>query len=203
MFTGIIQETGTVEKITRGTKSIALTLRAGVSARRLKLGDSVAVNGCCLTVVKISSRGKSKLLQFDVLEESWRLTSLQFARPGSLVNLERPLRADGEFGGHFVTGHVDGVGKIVRWEKSGADRVLEIAAPPDVMRYVIHKGSIAIDGISLTVARAGKKTFRVWIISHTFVVTALRERKVGDAVNLEADMLGKYMEKLLASRGWH
>ena len=200
MFTGIVQETGTVEKIARGAKAIALTVRAGVSVRGLKPGDSVAVNGCCLTVVKISPRGKSKLLQFDVLQESWRLTNLQFARAGSSVNLERPLRADGEFGGHFVTGHVDGVGKIVRWEKSGADHVLEIAAPPAVIRHVVHKGSIAIDGISLTVAGAGKKTFRVWIIPHTFEVTALRERKVGDAVNLEADMLGKYVEKFLRRR---
>ena len=200
MFTGIVQETGTVGKIVRGAKSIALTVRAGVSARGLKLGDSVAVNGCCLTVVKISARGKSKLLQFDVLQESWRLTNLQFARPGALVNLERPLRADGEFGGHFVTGHVDGTGKIMRWEKSGADHVLEIAAPPDVMRYVIHKGSIAIDGISLTVAGVSKKSFRVWIIPHTFAATVLRERKVGDAVNLEADLLGKYVEKFLAAR---
>ncbi|MDD5138719.1 MAG: riboflavin synthase [Verrucomicrobiales bacterium] len=201
MFTGIVQETGTVEKIARGAKSIALTVRAGVSARGVKLGDSVAVNGCCLTVVKISARGKSKLLQFDVLQESWRLTNLQFARAGSLVNLERPLRADGEFGGHFVTGHVDGVGKIVRWEKSGADHVLEISAPAAVMRHVILKGSITIDGISLTVAGVGKKGFRVWIIPHTFEVTALRERKAGDAVNLEADMLGKYVEKFLAARG--
>lgn len=201
MFTGIIQETGTVEKIAAGAKSIALTVRAGVSARGLKPGDSVAVNGCCLTAVKISVRGKSKLLQFDVLQESWRLTNLQFARPGSLVNLERALRADGEFGGHFVTGHVDGTGEIMRWEQSGADHVLEIAAPPEVMRYVIHKGSIAIDGISLTVAGVAKKSFRVWIIPHTFEVTALRTRKAGDAVNLEADLLGKYVEKLLAARG--
>ena len=200
MFTGIVQETGTVGRIARGAKSIALTVRAGVSARGLKLGDSVAVNGCCLTVVKISTRGKSRLLQFDVLQESWRLTNLQFARPGSLVNLERPLRADGEFGGHFVTGHVDGTGKIVRWEKSGADHVLEIAAPPDVLRHVIHKGSIAIDGISLTVAAVQKKSFRVWIIPHTFEITALRERKAGDAVNLETDMLGTYVEKFLAAR---
>ncbi len=197
MFTGIVQETGTVESITPGKKSIALAVCAGISARGLKLGDSVAVNGCCLTVVKISAHGKSKRLQFDVLQESWRLTNLQFTKPGSLVNLERPLRADGEFGGHFVTGHVDGVGEIVRWEKSGADHVLEITAPPEVMRYVIHKGSIAIDGISLTVAGVGKKSFRVWIIPHTLAVTALRERKVGDAVNLEADLLGKYVKKLL------
>jgi riboflavin synthase len=201
MFTGIVAETGSVEKITRGAKSIALTVRAGVSLRGLKLGDSVAVNGCCLTAVKFSVRGKFKLVQFDLLEETWRLTNLQFTQPGSLVNLERPLRAGDEFGGHFVSGHVDGLGKILRWEKSGADHVLEIAAPPEVMRYVIHKGSIAIDGISLTVAAVKAKSFRVWIIPHTFAVTALRERKVGDAVNLEADLLGKYAEKFLATRG--
>jgi riboflavin synthase len=201
MFTGIVQETGTVEKIAHGRKSIALTVRAGVSARGLKLGGSVAVNGCCLTAVKISARGKFKLVQFDLLKETWRLTNLQFTKPGLLVNLERPLRAGDEFGGHFVTGHVDGVGKILRWEKSGADHVLEIAAPPGVLRYVILKGSVAIDGISLTVAGAGKKSFCVWIIPHTLAVTALRERKVGDAVNLEADLLGKYAEKFLAARG--
>jgi riboflavin synthase len=201
MFTGIVGETGTIERIQRGAKSILLTVRAGVSARGLKLGDSVAVNGCCLTVVKISTRGKSSRLQFDLLRETWRRTCLQFAKPGSLVNLERPLRADGEFGGHFVTGHIDGVGKILCREKSGADHVLEIAAPVDVMRYVIVKGSIAVDGISLTVAVAGKKSFRVWIIPHTLAATALRERKVGDAVNLEADLLGKYVEKFLATRG--
>jgi riboflavin synthase len=201
MFTGIVEEAGAVESVKPTAKSIQLAVRVRGIARGLKLGASVAVNGCCLTVVNISARGKSKLLQFDVLQESWRLTNLQFARPGSLVNLERPLRADGEFGGHFVTGHVDGVGKIIRWEKSGADHVLEIAAPPEVMRYVIHKGSIAIDGISLTVAGVSKKSFKVWIIPHTFEVTVLRERKTGDAVNLEADMLGKYVEKILAARG--
>jgi riboflavin synthase len=201
MFTGIVQETGTVEKITPGAKSIALTVRVKKSARGLKTGDSVAVNGCCLTTVKISARGKFKLVQFDLLQETWRLTNLQFTKPDSLVNLERPLRAGDEFGGHFVTGHVDSVGKILRWEKSGADHVLEITAVPDMLRYVILKGSIAIDGISLTVAGVGKKSFCVWIIPHTLAVTALRERKAGDAVNLEADLLGKYAEKFLAARG--
>src|SRR5271154_2421139 len=201
MFTGIVEETGTVERIQRSTKSILLTVRAGVSARGLKPGGSMAVNGCCLTVVKISARGRSKLVQFDLLRETWRRTNLQFTKPGSLVNLERPLRADGEFGGHFVTGHIDGVGKILRWEKSGSDHVLEIAAPKEILRYVIQKGSIAIDGISLTVAGVGKKSFCVWIIPHTFKVTSLRERKIGDSVNLEADLLGKYAEKFLASRG--
>ncbi len=200
MFTGIVEEAGVVEAIKPTKKSIALIVRARGIARGLKVGASVAVNGCCLTVVKISKRGKAKLLQFDVLQESWKRTNLQFAKAGSLVNLERPLRADGELGGHFVTGHVDGVGKIIRWERSGKDHVLDIAAPADVMRYVVFKGSMAVDGISLTVAAVQKKSFRIWIIPHTFEITALRERKVGDAVNLEADLLGKYAEKFLKTR---
>jgi riboflavin synthase len=200
MFTGIIEEAGIVATIKPTAKSIALTIQAGKIARGLKLGASVAVNGCCLTVVKLTKRGKTTLMQFDMLQESWRRTNLQFARPGAIVNLERPLRADGELGGHFVTGHVDGLGKIVRWEKSGADHVLDIAAPAEVMRYLIFKGSVAVDGISLTVAAVQKKTFRIWIIPHTFAVTTLRERKVGDAVNLEADLLGKYAEKFLSAK---
>ena len=200
MFTGIVEETGTVEKIGRGAAAIALTLRAKDSARGLKTGGSLAVNGCCLTAVKIFSRGKFKLVQFDLLYETWQRTNFRFLKLGSLVNLERPLRANGEFGGHFVTGHIDGVGNIQRWGKSGTDHMLDIAAQPEVMRYVIEKGSIAVDGISLTVAAAQKKNFRVWIIPHTYEVTALRERKVGDAVNLEVDLLGKYAEQFLLRR---
>ena len=199
MFTGIVEEAGVIENITPTKKSIELTVRANVCGRGLKVGASVAVNGCCLTAVKVSARGKFKLIQFDLLQESWRRTNFQFARPGSLVNLERSLRANGELGGHFVTGHVDGLGKIIRWERAGKDHVLDIAAPADVMRYVVFKGSIAVDGISLTVAAVQEKSFRIWIIPHTFEVTALRERKVGDAVNLEADLLGKYVEKFLAA----
>jgi riboflavin synthase len=201
MFTGIVEETGTVEQIRPTAKSIALTVRANVGGRGLKIGASVAVNGCCLTAVKISPRGTAKLMQFDLLQESWHRTNLQFTRPGSLVNLERPLRAGDEFGGHFVTGHVDGLGKIIRWERAGQDHVLDIAAPADVMRYLVPKGSITVDGISLTVAAVQKKSFRIWIIPHTFEITALRERKVGDAVNLEADLLGKYVAKFLSARG--
>ena len=200
MFTGIVEEAGVIEKIKPTAKSIEMTVRANVCGRGVKLGDSVAVNGCCLTAAKITSRGKAKLIQFDLLQESWQRTNFQFAKAGSLVNLERSLRANGELGGHFVTGHVDGPGKIIRWERAGKDHVLDIAAPPEVMRYVVFKGSIAVDGISLTVAGVQQKSFRIWIIPHTFEVTALRERKVGDAVNLEADLLGKYVEKFLAAR---
>jgi riboflavin synthase len=200
MFTGIVEETGTVERIKPTAKSIELTVRASLCGRGLKVGASLAVNGCCLTAVKVTARGKSRLAQFDLLKETWRRTNLQFAQPGSLVNLERPLRTDGNLGGHFVTGHIDGIGKITRWERLGQDHVLDIAAPPEVMRYVVFKGSMAVDGISLTVAGLGKKSFRIWIIPHTYEVTALRERKTGDAVNLEADLIGKYVEKFVAAR---
>lgn len=200
MFTGIVEEAGRVVSIRPTAKAIQLTVRARLTGRGLKPGASVAVNGCCLTATKVAARGGDKLAQFDLLQETWGRTNLQFTQPGSLVNLERPLRADGELGGHFVTGHIDGVGKIMRWERVGRDHVLDIAAPPEVMRYVVFKGSMAVDGISLTVAGVEKKSFRIWIIPHTYEITALRDRKVGDAVNLEADLLGKYVEKFLAGR---
>lgn len=200
MFSGIVEEAGTVARIEPGPRSIRLAVRARRVGRGLKAGASVAVNGCCLTVVKVSGRGRERVLEFDLLQETWRLTNLQFARVGSLVNLERALRVGGELGGHFVTGHIDGLGRITRWEQVGRDRVLDIAAPRDLMRFVIYKGSIAVDGISLTVAEVLRGGFRVWIIPHTWEVTALRERRVGDAVNLEADLLGKYVAKLLGSK---
>ena len=194
MFTGIVEETGTVARITRRTDAIELVVRASVCARGLKVGDSLAVNGCCLTAVKL---GRSRLLHFDLLEETWGRTNLQFARLGARVNLERPMPAGGRFGGHFVTGHIDGTGTIIRLERLGQDYLLDIRTSPKLMRYLIFKGSIAVDGISLTVAEVRKQTFRVWIIPHTWKVTALRERKVGDALNLETDLLGKYVEKFV------
>lgn len=200
MFTGIVEEAGTVLAIQPTPKSIQLTLRARVCGRGIKVGSSLAVNGCCLTVVKVATRGRDKLVRFDLLQETWRRTNLQFAKVGSLVNLERPLRANGELGGHFVTGHIDGVGRITRWERAGQDHVLDIAAPAEVMRYMVFKGSVAVDGISLTVAGVAKKGFRIWIIPHTYEVTNLRDRRVGDAVNLEADLIGKYVEKFFSAR---
>jgi riboflavin synthase len=148
-------------------------------------------------VVQCARRGRQTLARFDLLQETWQRTNLQYVRPGSLVNLERSLRADSRMGGHFVTGHIDGVGRITRWERSGQDWVLDLAAPPEVMRYVVFKGSIALDGISLPVASVQAEGFRIWIIPHTWEVTALRERAVGDAVNLEADLVGKYVEQML------
>jgi riboflavin synthase len=200
MFTGIIEETGTVESIRQSDQAIQLAVRARVCARGAKIGDSLAVNGCCLTITKIRRGGRGAQLHFDLLRETWTRTNLQFTHAGALVNLERPLAANGRLGGHFVTGHIDGMGKITKWEREGSDHVLDVSAPPDVLRYVIFKGSIALDGISLTVARVRRSGFRVWIIPHTFAVTALREREVGDRVNLEADLLGKYAAQFTTGR---
>jgi riboflavin synthase len=187
-----------VEKISPGPKSIELIVRSKICAHGAKVGDSLAVNGCCLTITKIRPARGAKLLHFDLLRETWQRTNLQFTQTGASVNFERALPADGRIGGHFVTGHIDGLGKIIRWERSGADHVLEIAAPPELLRLIVFKGSIAVDGISLTVSAVTKKYFQVWIIPHTYNVTALRERKVGDAVNLETDLLGKYVERLIS-----
>ena len=200
MFTGIVEGTGTIVRVQPGTKSIRLALHAGACGRGLKVGDSLAVNGCCLTVVKYAPRKGGRLVEVDLLQETWRLTNLQFVQPRSVVNLERSLRADSRLGGHFVTGHIDGMGTIKRWERLGQDHVLDISASKEVMRYVVHKGSIALDGISLTVAGVKRGEFRIWIIPHTFEVTALQQRKVGDAVNLECDLLGKYVEQFIGTR---
>ncbi len=197
MFTGIIEEAGVVHAVKPGDKSIRLTIEAGPITRGLKLGDSVAVNGCCLTVVKLAAQGRRKRIQFDLLRETWSVTNLQFVLKGSLVNLERPLRAGGRLDGHFVTGHVDGLGRIRAWEQVGKDWRLDIAAPAAVTKFIVHKGSIAVDGISLTVAAVLRGGFRIWIIPHTYAVTALHERKVGEAVNLEADILGKFVAKFV------
>lgn len=188
-----------MERIEPTARSIELTVRTRTCGHGLKLGASLAINGCCLTVVGLKKQGPYKLARFDLLKETWQRTNLQFAGIGSLVNLEPPLRTDGNLGGHFVTGHIDGVGTITRWERAGQDHVLDISAPAEVMRYIVFKGSVALDGISLTVAGVRKKGFRIWIIPHTYEVTALRERKVGDAVNLEADLIGKYVEKFVTA----
>ena len=200
MFTGIVEEAGTIAKIKPAARSIQMSVRMKQCAKGLKVGDSVAVNGCCLTAVKLTRRGRDTLVQFDLLQESWNRTNFQYATAGSRVNLERSLRANGELGGHFVTGHIDGLGKINRWERAGQDHVLDIRAPRDVARYIVFKGSVAVDGISLTVAAVIRGGFRIWIIPHTFEVTNLCERKVGDYINLEGDIIGKYVEKFTRAR---
>lgn len=196
MFTGIVEETGTVASFAREAAAWRLRVAARVALGGVALGDSIAVNGCCLTVAAFD--GDS--LSFDVLEETRRLTNFSALKPGALVNLERSLRFDGKVGGHFVTGHIDDLGQVTALEQRGADWRLEVLAPPRSGRYLIHKGSIAIDGISLTVAEVAGDALVVWLIPHTRAVTNLREKRVGDAVNLEFDLLGKYVEKLLAGR---
>jgi len=196
MFTGIVEEAGRVEQIRSGKRSTELTVRAPKIGASLRVGNSVAVNGACLTVVG-ARRG---VLRFDVLNETLQRTNLEFVRTGWLVNLERPLRADARLDGHFVLGHVDGRGKVRRWERVGKDYVLEVSAPAAVMRYIVEKGSVAVDGISLTVAAIGRGWFRVWIIPHTREITNLHACQTGDIVNLEADVLGKYVDQLLRGR---
>ena len=196
MFTGIIEETGRVERFERGGDAWKLRVSARETLADAAVGDSIAVNGCCLTVVKFDSTG----LEFDLLEETRRLTSISAIGPGSAVNLERSLRFGGKMGGHFVTGHVDGLGTVEAFEARGADRYLRVKAPAGGGKYLIHKGSIAIDGISLTVAEVEGDSFAVWLIPHTVAATNLREKRVGDPVNLEFDLLGKYVEKLMAAR---
>jgi len=200
MFTGIVEETGRVVAVRPDDAAIELLVLARVCGRGIKAGDSVAVNGCCLTVEQIRPRGKDRLLRFALLRESWRRTNLQFVAAGAVVNLERALRVGDRLGGHFVTGHIDGLGRIRRWEQEGKDYILEIAAPADIMRHVVFKGSIAVDGISLTVAAVRRNSFDIWIIPHTREVTTLKERALGSAVNLETDLLGKFVERFISAR---
>jgi riboflavin synthase len=196
MFTGLIEQTGEVASFARTPAGWRLEVSSpGVGADAVP-GESIAVNGCCLTVLDRGGPG----LRFDVLEETRRLTNLGGLAKGAAVNLERSLRADSRLGGHFVTGHIDGTGTIEAMEKRGADTFLRVSGPSGSGRMLVHKGSVAIDGISLTVAEVEGDSFSVWIIPHTRAVTNLRARAIGDAVNLEFDMLGKYVEKLLQGR---
>ena len=198
MFTGIVEEAGVVARVEETPSSIRLLVRTKVCGEGARIGDSIAVNGCCLTVVAIADGGES--LSFDLLRETWMRTNLSAVREGSLVNLERAMPANGRIHGHFVTGHIDGTGRIEVFEKRGADWYLKINAAGELLRYVVFKGSIAVDGMSLTVAEVAKEYFAVWIIPHTYEVTALRERRAGHLVNLEADLLAKYVEKITADR---
>ena len=193
MFTGIVEEKGRVVACEERENSWRLTVAASKVMESLALGDSVAVNGCCLTVVQIGDGW----LAFDVLAESRRLTNLQHATEGRSVNLERSLRFDGRVGGHFVTGHVDGLGLIKTLEPVGKDVLFELEVPSGFEQYLVYKGSIAIDGMSLTVAKVEGRIVTVWLIPHTLEITTIGERSVGDVVNLEFDLLAKYTENIL------
>ena len=191
MFSGIVQAQGVVKQIEESPKKIRLAIQAPKTFGSPSIGSSVAVNGCCLTVVH-----NRKNLLFDLLRETWNVTAFSRLAKGDLVNLERPLRHGDEVGGHLVLGHVDVAGRITRARVKGPDREVAIRAPAGVMKYVIRKGSIAVDGVSLTVARVSGNTFTTWIIPHTARRTTLGWKHPGDLVNLEADLILKFAEKI-------
>ena len=200
MFTGIVEETGSIKKITKSKSGIRMEIQTRSTGNDLQLGDSLAVNGCCLTATRLTGAKRQRLVAVDLLIETWEKTNLQHLKQGSLVNLERPLKADGRLDGHMVTGHVEGLGKVHKWEQVGQDWCLEVTPPKHLLKYIIEKGSITIDGISLTVAKVLAKRFRIWIIPHTYEVTRLKQVTQGDYVNVETDIIGKYVERLLAFR---
>ncbi|MCZ6674910.1 MAG: riboflavin synthase [Verrucomicrobia bacterium] len=194
MFTGIIEDTGTILSFDQGEAAYLLKVSANNVLEDVAHGDSIAVNGCCLSVTHFDT--DSGELHFDVLEETRRLTSFADLKSGSLVNLERSLSFNGKMGGHFVTGHVDAIGNIKVLEQRGNDYFLRISIPEDQAKYVVWKGSIALDGISLTVAEVSSDSLSVWLIPTTMEVTNLRQKKPGDLMNLEFDLLAKYVESL-------
>ena len=193
MFTGLVAELGTVQRLARQGSSYHLTVGAKKVLANLKIGDSVAVNGACLTVVRMDEGGFTA----DVMPETVRLTNIGSLQPGSKVNLERTLRLRDGLDGHIVSGHVEGLGTISEQRPEGIAVVVTIATPPELLKYIIKKGSIAIDGISLTVTEVTDTSFSVSLIPHTAKETTLGFKKVGDSVNLETDILGKYVERML------
>ena len=193
MFTGIIEELGTIRSIRRGAASAVLSIGAEAVLSDLRIGDSVAVNGVCLTATGVDGSGFTA----DVMHETLRRSSLGALGPGSRVNLERAMAADGRFGGHIVSGHIDGTGTIAERRRDDNAVWYTVSAPPALLRYIVEKGSIAIDGISLTVASVAADRFSVSVIPHTAAVTVLGRKRPGDIVNLETDIIGKYVEKLL------
>ena len=195
MFTGIVEEVGTIGRIQEGAHSAVLHIRAGIVTEGTRIGDSIAVNGICLTVTSCTKTGFSA----DVMHETLNRSALSALSAGSPVNLERAMPANGRFGGHIVSGHVDGVGVITQIRRDDTAVWYTVKADPGLLRYVVEKGSIAIDGISLTVAAVTDTTFSISAIPHTVKVTALCKKKTGDPVNLETDVIGKYVERLLAS----
>lgn len=195
MFTGIIEEIGTIRSVRKGTVSGSLTIEAAEILPGVKIGDSIAVNGICLTVTGL----EGSAFTVDVMHETFERSNGAMFRPGTRVNLERAMAADGRFGGHIVSGHIDGVGTVKRTWKDENAVWYEISAPASILRYIVEKGSVAVDGISLTVARTGTDSFCVSVIPHTRDMTTLSEKKQGDLLNLENDCVGKYVEKLLGT----
>lgn len=196
MFTGIIEEIGTIKAIQWGSKSAILTIGASKILDDVKIGDSINTNGACLTVTSFTKNEFS----VDVMAETMRRTNLQNLKTGSKVNLERALRLNDRLGGHIVSGHIDGTGKISNIKKEDNAIWISIKTSADVSRYIIQKGSVAIDGISLTVAAISHETFQVSIIPHTGVQTTLLTKQINETVNIECDQVGKYIEKFLLNK---
>ena len=193
MFTGIVEEMGQIRSIVRGASSAVLSIEADLILENLKIGDSVAVNGVCLTATSIGAGGFTA----DVMHETLNRSSLGALQKGSHVNLERAMIANGRFGGHIVSGHIDGTGTIGSIQKDDNALWYTILADAKLLRYIVEKGSVTIDGISLTVADVQSDRFAVSLIPHTAKVTVLGEKRTGDIVNLETDIIGKYVEKLM------
>ncbi len=196
MFTGLVEETGSIRSVRRTGRSLHLTVQARIVLQNVKLGDSVAVNGVCLTVVRFDSDSFTA----DVMPETYEKTSLSALAIGAIVNLERTMAVGDRFGGHIVQGHVDGLGRIHTLKQDEIAWRMTVEAPPDLLKYIAPKGSITIDGISLTVIEVDEPTFSVSLIPHTWAVTSMKQRQVGDRVNLEVDILAKYVERMLSAR---
>lgn len=193
MFTGIIEEVGSIDRIQNGAYSAVLLIKAKEILTDVKIGDSIAVNGVCLTVTSLWENKFSA----DIMHETLNRTGLSSLKSGSHVNLERAMILNGRFGGHIVAGHIDGVGKIIRTWKDDNAVWYNTQADKSVMKYIVEKGSIAIDGISLTVAEVKENNFLISAIPHTIEVTVLKERIAGELVNIETDIIGKYIEKFI------
>ncbi|HET7293523.1 MAG TPA: riboflavin synthase [Vicinamibacteria bacterium] len=197
MFTGIVEEAGTIDRVERRKDVLVVEVRAGRVLEGLAVGGSIAVNGCCLTAVSVSPAG----FVCELTEETLRRTAFdERLRPGVRVNLERPMRASGRFDGHIVQGHVDGLGTVRELRRLGDSAELLVAPPPSLERYLVEKGSVAIDGVSLTVASLAPGFFTIALIPYTLSETNLGDRQPGDKVSLEADVIAKYVERLLAQR---
>ena len=197
MFTGIIEEIGKITHITGSGQALRLTVQCSVVIEDVRLGDSIAVNGICLTVTQFDKG----TFQADVMPETFRSTSLGDLKAGSSVNLERALPVGGRLGGHIVSGHIDGVGKLIRRRQEDNALWLDIQAPKHILRYIVLKGSVALDGTSLTISGLGDEHFSVSPIPHTAEMTILAEKSPGQIVNIECDVLAKYVEKLIKPQG--
>lgn len=197
MFSGIVEGTGKIVRLIRGADSARLTIDAGEISEGVSVSDSVSISGVCLTVVQKAGT----LLSFDAIPETLHRSSLKAVNEGDYVNVERSLAVGDRIGGHFVQGHVDGTGVLRKVTPVDNALILEIEIPDDLLRYMVPKGSVSLDGISLTIVDLLPDAFTVWIIPHTMEITTLKYRKIGDPLNIEVDMIAKYIERLLMDRG--